>query len=158
MAIELKKFVYNIKALRASMPIIVKNLLTGTEAISLINANIEAWNKGQLPNGEIITNKFTGTTEYSQKWGEIRQNEGMPTDHYYLQFSGKFAKSLLLSVQINKFVVSLNILQKGQDMKEDDLTAMFGDIIGIPNEAFKSFFDWFYVELYKEIELKLLAP
>ena len=155
MAIELSQFVKNIKELKRVLPQVVKYLLFSDEALKLINANIEAWNKGLMPSGETITNNFTGSTSYGQRWGEIRQNENKPTDHYYLQFSGQFAKSLVLEVEIKNLNVSLNIVSKGQAMKEDDLNAMFGDIIGIPSEALENFFKWFEIELVKEINERL---
>ena len=76
MAIELNKLAINCRKLIDELPFIIENLLTSDNALKLINANIDSWNKGLKPNQEPIENKFTQSTWYSQTWERERKRKG----------------------------------------------------------------------------------
>jgi len=157
MSITLQKFVLNLKSLQKDFPVIVKKIIE-EKSQEFIKANIDSWDKGKMPDGSEITNKFTGSTDYSLGWTVTRKEKGLPVGHYYLQFTGELSKSLFLEVKINTTKISVNLKPQSFVIdKAADLNKMFGDVIGIPIEYLTIFVTWFETELVKQLKLKLFA-
>ena len=158
MAIELNKLAINCRKLINELPFIIENLLTSDEALKLINANIDSWNKGLKPNQEPIENKFTQSTWYSQTWERERKRKGLKTDHFYLQYTGDFAKSLVFDIVIIDNIVHMYIVSNDDEDKKRELFKMFGeDIIGVPKDALDNFISWFKNQLLIKIKQTIFA-
>lgn len=158
MAITLQKFITNLQQVKKDLPEICRTLLVEGSK-DFIKENVSAWSRSQLPSGEQLTNKFTGSTNYSLSWAATRKEKGLSYDKYTLQFTGELAKSIIFNIKLEKGKITGDIIpQSFVKNKATDMENMFGEIFGISKENLTIFTSWFKKELVKEIKKRLFAP